>query len=274
MTLPSDDPAAHRVTVCRLPWVPPFCPPGGAHSEAGPVNSLPDVQVPVCPLCNKPIPVKRGEPPDIQVSQHIDSDCQSDPAKEKRRVFSNKCSLKGCKQKELVPVLCSSCQRNFCLRHRHTADHDCKGFQGSGRIISKQGSAAINRASSHGATGGSAEPQKATSDKNLDRGRGERFVGSHASQMHQHGTTQPSTVFQAALSEDEAMTRAIHMSLTEQQPGKSSPDLHVHQDQEAMDLALARALQESEREEQQRRRQEQQRAGQQQTSDASRCHVA
>ncbi len=51
---------------------------------------LQDNQVPVCPLCNIPIPVKRGEPPDIKVGQHIDTDCQSDPAKEKRKVSQAK----------------------------------------------------------------------------------------------------------------------------------------------------------------------------------------
>jgi hypothetical protein len=45
-----------------------------------------DVQVPVCPLCNTPIPVKRGEQPDITVGAHIDSDCMSDPAKNRRKV--------------------------------------------------------------------------------------------------------------------------------------------------------------------------------------------
>jgi len=42
--------------------------------------------VPVCPLCNKPIPLKKGEVPDVVVGRHIDSDCQSDPAKERRKV--------------------------------------------------------------------------------------------------------------------------------------------------------------------------------------------
>lgn len=46
-----------------------------------------DVQVPVCPLCNVPIPIKRGEPPDIAVGAHIDRDCQSDPARDRRKVF-------------------------------------------------------------------------------------------------------------------------------------------------------------------------------------------
>uniref|UniRef100_A0A2K6FG91 Zinc finger AN1-type containing 2B n=1 Tax=Propithecus coquereli TaxID=379532 RepID=A0A2K6FG91_PROCO len=39
-----------------------------------------DIQVPVCPLCNVPVPVARGEPPDRAVGEHIDRDCRSDPA--------------------------------------------------------------------------------------------------------------------------------------------------------------------------------------------------
>lgn len=45
-----------------------------------------DVQVPVCPLCNTPIPIRRGEMPDIKVGEHIDRDCKSDPAQRKRKV--------------------------------------------------------------------------------------------------------------------------------------------------------------------------------------------
>uniref|UniRef100_A0A672MGU1 AN1-type domain-containing protein n=1 Tax=Sinocyclocheilus grahami TaxID=75366 RepID=A0A672MGU1_SINGR len=45
-----------------------------------------DIQVPVCPLCNTPIPIRRGEMPDIKVGEHIDRDCKSDPAQRKRKV--------------------------------------------------------------------------------------------------------------------------------------------------------------------------------------------
>lgn len=48
--------------------------------------SLQDVQVPVCPLCNTPVPVRREEMPDIVVGEHIDRDCKSDPAQRKRKV--------------------------------------------------------------------------------------------------------------------------------------------------------------------------------------------
>lgn len=90
-------------------------------------------QVPVCPLCNKPIPVQKGQHPDYVVGNHIDSDCQSDPAKFRRKVFTNKCSYKKCKTKEVVPVICDQCKQNYCLKHRHTSDHACQGCAASSR---------------------------------------------------------------------------------------------------------------------------------------------
>uniref|UniRef100_A0A915J537 AN1-type domain-containing protein n=1 Tax=Romanomermis culicivorax TaxID=13658 RepID=A0A915J537_ROMCU len=60
-----------------------------------------DVQVPVCPLCNKPVPTARGELPDIKVSEHLDRDCQSDPARAKRAVDSHRCSVIRCKKSEV-----------------------------------------------------------------------------------------------------------------------------------------------------------------------------
>ena len=48
------------------------------------ISNIQDNQVPVCPLCNKPIPLLPGENADAKVGQHIDSDCQSDPAMERR----------------------------------------------------------------------------------------------------------------------------------------------------------------------------------------------
>jgi hypothetical protein len=67
---------------------------------------LQDVQVPVCPLCNQPVPVARGETPDFRVGQHIDRDCKSDPAVAKRKIYANRCSLDGCKKKEVTAILC------------------------------------------------------------------------------------------------------------------------------------------------------------------------
>ncbi|XP_073820934.1 AN1-type zinc finger protein 2A [Musca autumnalis] len=88
-----------------------------------------DHQVPLCPLCGEPVPTAPGVEPDLTVGQHIDKQCKSDS----RKIFTNRCSYKSCKRKELIPVNCSQCKKNFCLRHRHTADHECQsGMTGSG----------------------------------------------------------------------------------------------------------------------------------------------
>ncbi|CAB0031221.1 unnamed protein product [Trichogramma brassicae] len=86
-----------------------------------------DVQVPVCPMCNAPVPSKRGDPPDYAVSMHLDNECGSGYKDRRRRIFTNKCSKKGCKVKELIPVLCKDCSYNYCLGHRHPTDHSCIG---------------------------------------------------------------------------------------------------------------------------------------------------
>nr|KAF6350593.1 zinc finger AN1-type containing 2A [Myotis myotis] len=83
-----------------------------------------DVQVPVCPLCNRPIPVKKGEIPDVVVGEHMDRDCRCRPGK-KEKVFTFRCSKKGCKKKEMLPVACDQCHGNFCIQHRHPLDHSC-----------------------------------------------------------------------------------------------------------------------------------------------------
>nr|XP_038038207.1 AN1-type zinc finger protein 2B isoform X2 [Anas platyrhynchos] len=102
-----------------------------------------DVQVPVCPLCNTPVPVRRGEMPDVLVGEHIDRHCKADPAQRQRKIFTNKCLKPGCKQKEMMKVICEQCHKNYCLKHRHPLDHDCSG---AGHSLSKAGHAALARA--------------------------------------------------------------------------------------------------------------------------------
>ncbi|PIK47571.1 putative AN1-type zinc finger protein 2B-like isoform X1 [Apostichopus japonicus] len=239
-----------------------------------------DVQVPVCPLCNKPVPGRRDEAPDIRVSEHIDRDCQSDRAVKKRKVFANKCSKKGCKQKELMPIVCDSCRLNFCLKHRHALDHACKGHQGNhgSGITTNSGFAAVNRAQSSSNKTNSKqqlpkskrEPQKTTLvniGADLARERRER-------EMSRQRTTPPvSNVYsmQAGMSEDEAMARALQLSLASDAGPPSDNVPPTQTQQEEADLALARALAQSEDEQ---RRQQNQGTQRQQSSGSSKCAVS
>lgn len=78
-------------------------------------------QVPVCPMCMKPVPSVKGQE-DRAVSEHIDKFCKTET-----KIYTNSCSFGKCKKRELVPFNCSSCNKNFCLKHRHFDVHECKG---------------------------------------------------------------------------------------------------------------------------------------------------
>nr|SVE84424.1 EOG090X0APF [Daphnia pulex] len=192
-----------------------------------------DIQVPVCPLCNQPVPWKRGEAPDIAVGDHIDRDCQSDPAKQKRKVFGNQCTMKGCKKKEVVPVVCDQCRMNFCLRHRHAQDHSCKG----NNPADKAREAALARAS----TGSSIFTKRSGPSKPSSTVYSTGSSASSASTARSSNIPRAFAVanVQGNLSEDEALARALQASLQDQ------PPLTAQQQEEA-DRMLALALQRGE----------------------------
>lgn len=52
------------------------------------------MQVPVCPLCNNPVPIRKGEIPDAVVGEHIDRDCKYRPGK-REKVRSSSVSALG-----------------------------------------------------------------------------------------------------------------------------------------------------------------------------------
>uniref|UniRef100_A0A3B1INZ0 Zinc finger, AN1-type domain 2A n=1 Tax=Astyanax mexicanus TaxID=7994 RepID=A0A3B1INZ0_ASTMX len=220
-----------------------------------------DVQVPVCPLCNTPIPIKRGEMPDIKVGEHIDRDCKSDPAQRKRKIFTNKCSKGGCKQKEMIRVTCDQCHLNYCLKHRHPLDHDCKT---DSKPVSKSGNAALMRA--HGAcSSNTAASSSRASSRSVSNGLGGNARPQSTSAQRTSAPASmapppaqnvipPSASFQAGLTEEQALQRALEMSLAES-ARTTQPSLSP---QEQEDLALAQALAASEEE---YRRQQQRQQG-------------
>nr|SVE74351.1 EOG090X0APF [Daphnia barbata] len=188
-----------------------------------------DVQVPVCPLCSQPVPWKRGEAPDIAVGDHIDRDCQSDPARQKRKVFGNQCSLKGCKKKEVIPVVCDQCRMNFCLRHRHAIDHSCKGNKPADKAREAALARAATASSIFTKQPGPSKPPGTSNSANTSTARSSNLPRTFA----------VATV-QGNLSEDEALARALQASLQDQ------PPLTAHQ-QEESDRMLALALERGER---------------------------
>jgi len=198
-----------------------------------------DVQVPVCPLCNQPVPVKRGEAPDIRVGEHIDRDCQADPAVAKRKVFTNKCSQKGCKQKEVVRITCDGCYLNYCLRHRHQQDHNCSGPGKKGEAASRAGAAALSRF--------------APSSTLVPSSNAAKSRVSQTAPSNPRSTSNPrvpavsSAAIQGNLDDDEAFARAVQLSMMDVN-SSNGDNTNVALSQEDEDLMLARALSASEQE--------------------------
>ena len=85
-----------------------------------------NIQIPVCPICSQNVPFLNGNrDPNEAISAHIDSGCQK--IVKKKKINPNKCNIKGCKKKELIPIICRECSLNFCLTHKFGPDHDCVG---------------------------------------------------------------------------------------------------------------------------------------------------
>ncbi|GFR87670.1 AN1-type zinc finger protein 2B [Elysia marginata] len=204
-----------------------------------------DKQIPVCPLCNRPCPLLKGELPDVVVGRHIESDCQSDPAKERRKVYTNKCSQKGCKKKELIPVKCETCHQNFCLRHRHERDHECKGFQGTGRGMSNAGAAALFRAQQSGPSTAKKPSGSTTGAPN----RGYSSNNNHLNNSRPPVSQQRANVssLQGTMGEDEALARALQLSMASDTTSAESQTQGMTE-QEREDFLLAQALSASEQE--------------------------
>lgn len=155
-----------------------------------------DVQVPICPLCSEPVPTPRDVSPDVTVGAHIDQFCRS----EKKKIYTNRCTFRNCKKKELVPVSCTVCRQNFCLKHRHTTDHDCPG------------------------TAAASQPAQAAAKKNpftlAAQAAIQRQQQRPAANPVRAGGIHVAAI-QGTMSEDEALARALALSMQEEEDART-----------------------------------------------------
>ncbi|KAF9899782.1 zinc finger, AN1-type domain [Lobosporangium transversale] len=88
-----------------------------------------DQRVPICPLCDKPVPIKKGEDPNVRMEQHISAGCPEPATTTSKPIYTNSCNAKGCKNRSAIPIICQKCRRNFCLKHRLEDDHACPNLR-------------------------------------------------------------------------------------------------------------------------------------------------
>ncbi|KAF9943059.1 zinc finger, AN1-type domain [Mortierella alpina] len=88
-----------------------------------------DQRVPICPLCSKPVPVKKGEDPNLRMEQHISAGCPEPATTTSKPIYTNSCHFKACKNRSAIPIVCQKCRLNYCLKHRLEGDHACASLQ-------------------------------------------------------------------------------------------------------------------------------------------------
>lgn len=212
-----------------------------------------NVQVPVCPLCSEPVPAGRGQgnlSPDVVVSQHIDQYCTQNnlmkqpPQKPKSNLQS--CNFKSCKQKDLIYLECLDCKSKFCIKHRHPTDHQCTGPPSRAANLAQnwnsfKGSCSTSATSSFEVLKSKAQQISKSGQAALNR-LGQSRNSRQQPQAGTSGTNQIVNSLQGNMTESEALAMALNASKLN---GQLPPETSDNQQQHDEDLALARALHES-----------------------------
>ncbi|CAG8583202.1 4596_t:CDS:2 [Ambispora leptoticha] len=135
----------HKTSCKQLDYLPfkcSYCKNAFCHEHSKPQDhdcpSAPQgdgARVPTCPICNAPVPVNKGEDPNIRMERHIANDCRPAPKTTSTKPF-NSCSVQNCKQRVAVKLLCSGCGKNYCIKHRLEVDHMCEKVKSQNRATS------------------------------------------------------------------------------------------------------------------------------------------
>lgn len=105
-----------------------------------------------------------------------------------------------------MKIECDQCHYNFCLSHRHPLDHDCKTM---GRTLSKAGYAALMRSQK------ASEQNTAAIKRPIIAQKVEQLESCRAEAKSDPLETSGVVDLHNGLSEDEALQRALELSLLE-----------------------------------------------------------
>lgn len=71
-----------------------------------------------CPRCGQVVVVRDGRSADEAVTLHLDAGCPLMTAEVA-------CTMRGCKNREVIKLRCTGCQQLYCVAHRQQLDHAC-----------------------------------------------------------------------------------------------------------------------------------------------------
>ncbi|KAJ3121982.1 zinc finger, AN1-type domain [Nowakowskiella sp. JEL0407] len=169
-----------------------------------------DARAPICPVCNKAVPVNKGEDPNRRVYDHIAAGCPTPETSTTGIAYSNRCTYPGCKQKELIPIVCKGCNQKFCISHRLDTDHNCKASGSRSSNGSNASSKNNSVRSSPANQKKQVPPQTQSSRSNIVSSQVQRPFNTNSNPVR------PVQALDVGLTEEEQLQLALQMSLDEQ----------------------------------------------------------
>mmetsp|Transcript_19047 Transcript_19047/g.31021 ORF Transcript_19047/g.31021 Transcript_19047/m.31021 type:complete len:189 (-) Transcript_19047:367-933(-) len=84
----------------------------------------------ICKDCNKSIQADGDKTiAQLLVDHYGRGECKKFTVTKPHRCNFCKPNGKKCKRREFDPIVCKRCNMNFCIKHRHAEDHNCKGLE-------------------------------------------------------------------------------------------------------------------------------------------------
>ncbi|KAJ1564808.1 zinc finger, AN1-type domain [Nowakowskiella sp. JEL0078] len=171
------------------------------------------------------VPINRGEDPNTRVFDHINAGCPDPGTSTSGVAYTNRCTFKGCKQKELIPIVCKNCQQRFCIKHRLASDHKCSVTSPN---VSRSNSPAQNAAQLRRpltSQSGTSTPKNPSSSNSASQTSIRNFVNNYGNAASS-GNTNSNNLTQV-LTEEDQLALALQMSLEDQKTKSSSSTISV-----------------------------------------------
>ncbi|KAH9538333.1 hypothetical protein CY35_16G100700 [Sphagnum magellanicum] len=134
-----------------------------------------DVTVLVCPICSQSVRSVPNEDPNVTWEHHVQTNCN--PSNYAKANKKPRCPVPGCKEILVFSnkVLCNSCKREVCLKHRFGPDHNCDAYRKlteNNRSLSSFGSKFLNGFKDRTSFGSGAQ------SKNVSKGSSSMQLGA------------------------------------------------------------------------------------------------
>jgi len=134
---------------------------------------------PNCPFCNVPVAYPSGGDPNVAMEHHFDSTCEALGRGGSSKKGTSICAHARCNKALIVPILCQSCNKQFCPEHRFPASHTCTAasFSSTSNAAPK-----VSKSTNSNRSGGLSFKPKTTSES-LRGGRQEAAASKGAPRL-------------------------------------------------------------------------------------------